>query len=186
MEKKKYISQKLYPFIIFSLIILLLISIILNIFFYNQSQKRLFDCTLGEDIEVEYDETDSIILANILYPSNVVSGTKYKQKVVLKTNDISRSYFVRAKAVYADHNIVNEKIEVSLSPSTNWEIGANNYFYLKAKISDFEEIEFIDSITIPKTNSSIKNNTTITIIFDFLDTNFDVESLWNMPNNFFE
>ena len=178
MQRYSENFHKFVPYIIFGLALLLVCSIIINIYFYNLSQKRLFDCTLGEKIEVEFNEQDNIILANIVYPSNIVSGTKYKQLVVLKTGNLRANYYVRAKVIYADYNIVNESINVEVTPSIYWTKKDDGYYYLSAPISSYTEVEFINELTLPVLDTQLKNNTIITILFELIDTNLNVEDLW--------
>ena len=185
MKNDRQIFQKLIPYSIFGLVILLSSSIITNIYFYNRSQKRIFDCSLGEKIEIDYTEQGTTVVANIVYPSNIVSGTKYNQPVILKTGNLSQNYYVRAKAMYADYNIVNESINVEISPNSEWQIGYNNYYYLTTPIDAYREISFIDQLTLPQLDTEVRNNTIITIIFEFLSTEFDVETLWKTPPSIF-
>ena len=186
MEKNKKTNTLLYIYIIFGLGLLLVSSSIANIYFYFRSQSRIFDCNLGERIEIEFDEQDNILLANIVYPSNIVSGTKYNQKILLKTNEIASSYFVRAKALYADYNIVNESVNVEVSPEDSWQLSTDNYYYLNTPILSWQEVSFIDTLTLPIIYTEVKNNTIITIVIEFLNTSADVESLWNVDRNIFQ
>ncbi len=140
---------------------------------------------MGEKVEIEFVEQSDTLLANLVYPSNIVSGTTYNQPVILKTGDITSTYFVRAKAIYADYNIVNENIDVTISPISEWVQGQDGYYYLQAYLDDYKEIAFIDSLTLPLITTEVKNNTNITIMFQFLESSKDVESIWKTPDYFF-
>ena len=177
--------SKFSTYIIFAISIIALISIIFNIFLFAKSKIRIFDCNLGENIELEFTEQDNLLLANIVYPSNIVSGTNYDQIVTLKSGDISNSFFVRAKAVYADYNIVNENININLSPSKEWILGIDGYYYLQAYLDDWKEIVFIESITLPLIETNVKNNTIISLVFEFLDSSQNIEEIWSIPDKFF-
>jgi len=176
--------QKLSLYIIFGLSTLLAISIVLNIYFYYKSRIRLFDCNLGQDIEVTFFEQSDQLLANIVYPSNIVSGTKYNQKVMIESQDLQKQYYIRAKVVYADYNLVDENIIVDISPNEDWLQGLDNYFYLNRLLEDYDNIIFFDELTLPSITTSVKNNTTISIIFQFLDSGQDITKIWNPPSDF--
>ncbi len=186
MEIEKEPNTKLLFFIIFTLAIILLASIIFNIFLFAKSQSRIFDCNLGDRIEVQYSEQDNIIMANVVYPSNIVYGTTYSQPVILQTSQLVNSYYVRAKVIYADYNIIGEEIDVSISPDAEWVIGPSNYYYLHSILDSWQEIPFLEKLTLPSISTTVLNNTIITIYFEFLDTHFDVETLWKIPTTFFE
>ncbi len=183
--KPEYFSR-ISIYILFALAVLLAASIIANVYLYSKSKIRIFDTNLGEKIEVEYTDGKSNVLANIVYPSNIVSGTKYAQDVVLKTAELSQNYYVRAKAMYADYNIVGESVDVTLSPTSKWLIMEDNYYYLNAPIDSWSEIAFIEELTLPNITTSVRNNTIITIIFEFLPTSSDVEGLWKISLTVFE
>ncbi|MBE5735602.1 MAG: hypothetical protein E7361_04080 [Clostridiales bacterium] len=184
-ENNKSVLSKTALYIIFGISILLIISIILNVYFYAKSRIRVYDISLGEDIDVKFNEQGSTIIANIVYPSNIVSGTTHDQEITLSSGDITTSYYVRAKAMYADYNIVNESIDIHLSPSFQWVQDVDNYYYLKSPISDWAEIPFIDKITLPEITTDVRNNTIISVIFEFLDTNIDVSAVWKVNADIF-
>ena len=184
MEKKD--NKKVLIITIWILAIALTASIIFNIFMFHRSQIRLFDSNLGENIEVEYTENGNFILANIIYPSNLVSDTKYMQKVNLKSSELQKNYFVRAKVVYADFNITNESVDVTISPESDWKTNNDSYYYLNSIFSSWQDIAFIKELTIPKITTTLKYNTTITVYFEFLDSTFDVYTLWDLPSNFYD
>lgn len=179
-KNEKVYFTKLSLYIIFGMAILLATSIILNVYFYAKSRIRVFDTNLGEKIEVEFSEQGTTIIANIVYPSNIVSGTKYNQAITLKTSDISTSYYVRAKAMYADYNIVNEMLNVAVSPSSNWVQNNNEYYYLTNILEDWESIPFIEELTLPIISTNVRNNTIISVVFEFVPTSSNVEKLWNI------
>lgn len=182
-SEKVYTINRILIYVIFGLGVLLVASIVANIFMFYKSQSRVFDCNLGQNIEIEFSEQDTTLLANIVYPSNIVSGTKYKQKITLKVGDISGSYYVRAKAIYADYNIVGESLNVEISPNSSWHKGNSEYYYLDALVSDYQSIDFIDSLTLPVVPSSVRNNTIVSIYFQFIPSTLDPETVWgeNIP-----
>ncbi|MBQ4558310.1 MAG: hypothetical protein IJA61_02910 [Clostridia bacterium] len=178
-------TTKLLQIIILIISILLAASIIFNIYQFYHSRIRLFDSNLGENIEVEYTEQSNFIIANIVYPSNLVNNISYMQKVSLKSCELEKDYFVRAKVIYADHNIINESIDVEISPESDWLSHSDSYYYLNSLLTDWKEVAFINQLTIPKISTSLKNNTTITIYFEFLDSSLDVYSIWDLDKDFF-
>lgn len=184
-KKEQSKSIKILQIIIIIISIFLSASIIFNIYQFNRSRTRLFDSNLGENIEVEYSEQSNFIIANIVYPSNLVNDTTYMQKVSLKSSDLEKEYFVRAKVIYADYNIINESIDVEISPEADWLTHSDNYYYLNSILTDWKDIAFISRLTIPKISTNLKNNTTITIYFEFLDSALDVYSIWNLEKDFF-
>ena len=92
---------------------------------------------------------------------------------------------MRAKALYADYNIANESVDVHISPTAEWVKNSGEYYYLSSIVSGGENILFIDQLTLPNIVTEVRNNTIISVMFEFLEYDLDVANIWQVDTSIF-
>lgn len=161
------------------LFILLAISIYLGVrgFFFKTQNSYTTDLKLGQTIEGGLNKNQATSMS-LNFSGDFLPGEKLPQIVSVK-NSSNEDLFVRAKVFI--YNSQNQTQEINVIENSNWSKQEDGYFYLTDLISKEQKVNFCSHIIASEDFVTLSwKKYIVTFVFETLDSESDVISLWGI------
>ncbi len=161
------------------LFILLGISLYLGIsgWFFKNDFSYTTDLELGKtvSIDVKKNQANAISLS---FDGSYLSGERLPQILSIKNSDAEQEVYVRAKIYVCTGSNINT--DMGLVETINWQYDENdNYYYFNDLLAPNEKVALCSHVIIGEDSSFVGHTKYIlTVIFESLSKEMDVEQIW--------
>lgn len=178
----KFIKKNFgWIFVCSGLVLLLAIAIYLGAsgWFFKNDISYTTDLELGKTVQatITKNQAQSISLT---FDGSFLPGERLAQIVSVKNSDESDNLFVRAKVFVYNGN--NQTMDMDIVETVNWTYNEEDgYYYFNDLLNINTNVVLCSYVIVgEESNFSGHNKYILSIVFEALSENVDVESLWGI------
>lgn len=183
MKKRPKVSVKeswyIFSIIMLSIIILLLVYLFLQNPFVTSLSNNTFLTPIGTPINAQITDSAS---KSFVFELNgaVLPDFNLKQDVNIMLSPESENAAVRAKVFLVDQ--FAKSIPLEAKTASNWFLKPDGYHYCQDPLSPSLSLDFLESITTPKTteNIALQKSYAVVVTFETLPLSSDYKNIWKI------
>ena len=161
------------------LVLLLVLSVYLGKsgFFFTTENAYTTDLILGQSIECGLQKNQSTS-ASLNFSGGFLPDERLPQVVAVKNMDGEASLYLRAKVfVYSSQNQI---LDVDIVENSNWVKNDDGYFYYNDLIQPNEKVSLCSHVILGSQDFQPVSwkKYILTFVFETLDSNLDVQTIW--------
>ena len=160
-NKRKKNNASTIAIIALSILLVATLAIGLTGAFFAANANAGGDVTLGDPVNINITQGGASVAA-LTFAGNAMPGTVYDQIIGVSTPANTSDCVVRAKLTIVNNDGASTNV-VAAYNTTNWVLGEDEYYYYNGVLSATDSVDFVNSITIPKTLTNLDANKTYTI-----------------------
>lgn len=147
---------------IVTLSILLGFSIILGVTaaFFSANATAGGSITLGDPVNISITQGGATV-STLTFTGNALPGTVYDQAIGITIPTASSDCVVRGKLSITNSDAASVNVEAVTT--ANWQKGDDEYYYYKGKLTAGDSVDFVTSITVPKSLTNADANKTFAL-----------------------
>lgn len=119
------------------------------------------DVTLGDPVNINITQGGASVSA-LTFDGTAMPGTVYAQKIGVTTPAGTSDCVVRAKLTITNTDGASTNVVADVN-TTDWTLGEDEYYYYNGVMSASDSVDFVNSVTIPKTLTNLDANKTYNI-----------------------
>lgn len=167
-------------FISGALTILLGLSIYLGIsgWYFKTEKTYTTDIELGKTVQASIMSNQSNAISFNL-DGSFLSGERLPQIISVKNQDNSNSIYLRAKIyIYSGDN---QTLKMNMVETVNWTLKEDGYYYFNDLLTSQNKVALCSYVFIDEeTQLQTSKKYIVTVVFESLDSNQEVEKIWGV------
>ena len=171
-------SKAGWIFVVTVLSLLLGASLYLGIsgWFFRYEASYTTDLELGKTLQLSA-EKNSATSASINLDGSYLSGEPLPQIISVKNVEDAVALYLRAKIfIYSDGN---QMMKMDMMETSSWIYEDDGYYYYKGTLASQNKVALCSNIVIPEeTNLVSSKKYIVSIVIEALDSNVDVQEIW--------
>lgn len=158
-KRKNYAS--LIAIITLSILLVGTLAIGVTGAFFGANNQAGGDITLGDPVNINITQGGASATA-LTFAGSAMPGDVYDQVIGVSTPANTSDCVVRAKITITNNDGASTNVVADYN-TTDWQTGEDEYYYYKGTMSAGDSVDFVNSLTIPKTLTNLDANKTYTI-----------------------
>ena len=162
-NKKRQRNNNASRIAIIALSILLIATLAIGVTgaFFAANANAGGDVTLGDPVNINITQGGASVSA-LSFAGTAMPGTVYDQAIGVTTPANTSDCVVRAKLTITNNDGASTNV-VAAYNTTNWVLGEDEYYYYNGVMSAGDSVDFVNSVTIPKSLTNLDANKTYSI-----------------------
>ena len=129
--------------------------------FFGATGNAGGDITLGDPVNINITQGGASA-TSLTFSGNAMPGDVYTQTIGVSTPADTSECVVRAKLTITNNDGASTNVVADVS-ATDWQAGEDDYYYYNGTMSAGDSVDFVNSVTIPKSLTNLDANKTYTI-----------------------
>ena len=162
---------------ILTFLLILSVYLVLSGWYFQTENTYSTDMEIGTNIQVDI-SSNMANSASVNFDGTFLYNQKIPQTISIK-NTGEEDIYVRSKIFI--HSSNNETKKIDIEETVNWLSNEDGYFYFNNLLKSGEKVSLCSSIIVPEdSNLNTNKKYILTVMFEGLSQNQDVEAFWGI------